>query len=320
MTPSATQARSRGRAGGAIEPLAHRALGAVGLFDFGHHQTGARRRPRRAGIAAQQRRQRRRAPLQIVRVDRSAGDGQLALDVERRDARQGPRARQPVGGRIAGPHAQIDGGEIGVRRRPVRRLENFRRAAIIARRRRQPPGERGGGNEAGRERASFLRERERALGVALGLFLREGGLQHGAPAIGGRRVEQLRGSIRFDGRERARPVAVRGAVFEHRLRRPWQGGVFVGPRGVGERRLVIAGPARLDMQPAQAERLGRRMFEHLVERRDGARAVARKLRGLRAKELGQRLLGEELARFARRAVSPPAHRPNRSRSFRARRA
>ena len=49
---------------------------------------------RSAGIAAQQRRQRRPRRREIVRLQRGAGDRQLALDVERRDPRQRPRAGQ----------------------------------------------------------------------------------------------------------------------------------------------------------------------------------------------------------------------------------
>ena len=65
---------------------------------------------------------------------------------------------------------------------------------------------------------------------------------------------------------------------------------------------MVAAAARLDMQAAQAERMGRRMLEHVAEGGRGGGAVAGELRRLRAQELGQRLVAEMLARLGGEAA------------------
>ena len=95
--------------------------------------------------------------------------------------------------------------------------------------------------------------------------------------VAGRLVDQFRRGIRFDDRQRAGPVAVLGAIAEHRLRRPRQRGVIVGAAGVFERRLMVAPPGALRC----AGHAGRaREFadelEHVAERKPQRRRGRRK--------------------------------------------
>ena len=67
-----------------------------------------------------------------MRVKRGAPHGERRFGIERRHARKGPRAGQPVLGRIAMAHPQIGRGEIRMGRLRVSGLEHAARAAKIA--------------------------------------------------------------------------------------------------------------------------------------------------------------------------------------------
>ncbi len=133
--------------------------------------------------------------------------------------------------------------------------------------------------------------------LAFGALLRHCGLQDSAQAVGARLVDQFRRRIGFDGRERARPIAARGAIVEDRLRGPWQGAMLMRLDGMGERRLVVAAPARLHMEAAQPQRMGVAAVEHVPEGGFGARAIAGELRRLRAEQARQRLRADQPVRF-----------------------
>ncbi len=135
-------------------------------------------------------------------------------------------------------------------------FERLAGAAQIAVVGQQSSHQRRGGNQAGRERDRLLGQRQRRFRIALGRFLGHRGFQRGAPADRGRPVDQVRGGVGFDDRQRASPVGMLGAIVEHRLRRPRQRGVLVGAARIIERRGMIASPARLDVQAAQAKGVG----------------------------------------------------------------
>ena len=102
-------------------------------------------------------------------------------------------------------------------------LENAARAAIVSRFSHEPAADRSRGHEPGRQPAGFLRQRERVLRIALHRRFGHCGLDHRAPAVCGRLVDEAGGGVDIDRRERARPVAAPGAVVEHRLTRPGGG-------------------------------------------------------------------------------------------------
>ena len=159
-------------------------------------------------------------------------------------------------------------------------------------RRGQFAADRGGGDQARREVERLARQRQRALGVAFGALHGERGLQHRPPAVGGRLVEQPRLGVGLDGGERVRPIGAPRVVVEHGLRRPRQRRARIGAPRVVERGLRLAGAARLDMQPAQAQQMRVLARQHFIEGGDRAGAVAGELRRLRAQKLGQRFLAE----------------------------
>ena len=88
-------------------------------------------------------------------------------------------------------------------------------------------------------------------------FQRAGGEQHAALAAIGLLVDQARGQIRIEDRERAAPVAARAAEAEHRMRGPGRGrrqlDRFLRDHHGADR---IVGALRLDEQAAQAEQRG----------------------------------------------------------------
>jgi hypothetical protein len=182
------------------------------------------------------------------------------------------------------------------------------------------PVQRRGGNEARGKTRRFLGERQRRLRFARRALFRQRRLQHRAQAIGGGLVDQLGRGIGLHRRQRAGPIAARRAVVEHRLARPGKRRVFVRQGGIIQRGLVVAAPARLHMQAAQAERMSVAAVQHIPERRFRARAIARQLRRLRAQQPRHRLradqpmrLGGMAARRARVARADRDHAVRQSR-------
>src|SRR6202044_1852238 len=86
------------------------------------------------------------------------------------------------------------------------------------------------------------------------------------------------------------------AVVEDRLTGPGRGSARMGAHRILQRRRMVAGAPRLDMQTAQADAMRFLMIEHGVIGRDGSCPVARELRGLGLQELGHRLVSDQPAR------------------------
>ena len=155
------------------------------------------------------------------------------------------------------------------------------------------------GTSVGRELAGLLRESERGLGIALHRFLGHRRLDHRAPAVRGRLVDEAGAGVRVDGRERAGPIPASRAVVEDRLTGPGRRRTRMGAHRVLQRRRMVAGPPRLDMQAAQTDAMRFVMVQHGVIGRDGSRPVARKLRRLRLQELRHRLVPDQPVRVVR---------------------
>ncbi len=231
-----------------------------------------------------------------MRIERGARHSEGRFGIERRHARKRPGAGQPVLGRVAMAHAQIGRGEIGMGRLSVSGLEHAAGAAKIAGLRCQPAADRRRGDKRRRELASLLRQSERDFRIALHRFLGHRRLDHGAPAVRGRLVDEPGAGVRVDGRQRAGPIAAPRAIVEHRLTGPGCGGARMGAHRILQGRGMIAGAPRLDMQAAQANAMRFVMLQHRIIGRDGPRSVPGKLRGLGLQELGHRLVPDQPVR------------------------
>ena len=145
----------------------------------------------------------------------------------------------------------------------------------------------------------LLRQLERLVGSAILGRLRLRDQQHRAPAIGDGLVDAALPPSDGQGVERALPVAGPALQVEQRLDRPVELGVEL-ERALRElaRRLLLPLALGLQEQAAQAELLGVGGGQHGLEDAPAGGAVAGKLRGLRAQQVGQRLVRQGLARLA----------------------
>ncbi len=103
-------------------------------------------------------------------------------------------------------------------------------------------------------------------------------------------------AFEIDGRERARPIPAPGAVVEDCLTGPGRGRARIGAHRILQRRRMVAGAPRLDMQAAQANAERFRIFKHRVIGRDGPRPVSGELSRLGLQKLGHRLVADQPVR------------------------
>ena len=185
-----------------------------------------------------------------------------------------------------------------------RGLDDFRGSAKIAFSGQETSGQRCRRHEVRRELHGVLRARQGCVGVTFDTVERVGSQQHRPVALGRCLVEQPEGCTPFDRIERAAPIAVGAAGFEHRIARPGGGrrdadrlaGIFAGG-------IRVATPARFDEEAAQTKNAGFVLVHHFGEGGFGGGAVARDLGGLCLQQQGQGLAPEKpfgLARIATR--------------------
>ena len=211
-----------------------------------------------------------------MRLKRRAPDGERAIRDRAAPCGQAP-GRAPAGPRTNRRGARADRprrGRDGASARKRPRACGSR--GEVAGLRCQPAADRRRRHERRRELAGLLRQDERAFGITLHRFLGHRRLDHRAPAVRGRLVDEPRAGVRVDGRERAGPVSASRAIVEDRLTGPGRGRARMGAHRILQRRRMIAGAPRLDMQAAQANAMRFVMVEHRIVGRDGPRPVARR--------------------------------------------
>ncbi len=170
------------------------------------------------------------------------------------------------------------------------------------------------GTRSGRRFSARRASAKRADGIRRLPLQCDRRFEDGALTLRGWGVDRMRLEIGLDGRERAFPIGLRGAVFEHRGAGPGQRRDAMRFRCKMMRGIMIAATPRLDMQSAQSEKPGFGSRHHLVESGLGGGAILRELRGLRAQQQRQRLFRQVAAglvgRFAREPHVAGARREN----------
>ena len=165
-------------------------------------------------------------------------------------------------------------------RRRIGGLDELRGAADVALAGEQLAGEGGGRDQRRGDLEGVAHEAERLFGIALGDFARHGGGEHGALAVGGGTIDDAPAGVALHGRERSRPVAVAGPIFQHGLAGPGQRRGLQRLLGVGMGGLGVVAAQRLDVEAAQPERPRLGVVQHLGEAPLRRGRVARHLGGL----------------------------------------
>ncbi len=277
----------------AVQPFAHGALGAARLLDFRHQQADPHGRapdpgsPRTSGASAARAASRSWASIAaraiVIWLSESKGATRASARARAsRSPRESPwRTRN------------IRGGEIRMRSFAIRGLDDFRGAAIVAGRGGQSTAQSGGGDKARRERQRILSQASAPLASR--------SARSCASAVFSTARQRLAVALSrsfaaaFDSTvARAPPSRYARRDRREPPERPRAALHVCAPARRIRARPPLAAAARFHVQPAQSERMGLGMFEHLVERRDGAGAIAIELGGLRAQQLGQRFLGQKL--------------------------
>ncbi|KZB98865.1 hypothetical protein AU375_04879 [Methylobacterium radiotolerans] len=270
----------------------------LGLLDGRHHQAGPGGR-----TVGEQGLHGLPGPLVVPRVEGGLAEGETGLRVPDRQLRQDLGAGEAVADRVAGPQAQIDLGEVGVRIGLPGRLDDPGGLLDVAAAGEQASGDAGRRHEVGGELDRLqdpLRGEFRLAGLALA---GDRGEEHRPLAPGRGLVDQSEGRAALDRLQGRRPVAVGALRLQQGLVGPGDArGEAGGLGGVGAGgRLVLAAPG-LHEQAAQAQDPGLGIVDHALEGALGRVPVAGDLRRLRLEQQGQRLGAEEPLGVARVAA------------------
>ena len=225
-----------------------------------------------------------------MRLDRRAGDGDLAFDVARREARQLLDPPHPLARGLAGLGEGIDQSEVGMRRQLPGARDEPRRLPALALGGEDAPGDLGGRHERGRKPQRLARQGKRLVGVAPFQLARLRRQQHGAAAQRHALIDMA--VLPGDGQRIERALVVAGARLhvEQRVDAPGEARIALH-RLLGEsaRRVRIVAARRFEEQAAHPEQLRLGTVEHGLEGAPCRVAVASELRRLRPQQRRQRL-------------------------------